>query len=142
MDSSNNKAASLPKESGKHKRIQSAVTTTGLMSGAADDLAEEVPSKTRAVAQTPEAESSEYDSSLQHKSAAKSSKKSKAIVEDLIQDIYSEDNLENFDSPDKQAEEKLNPVIEESHEYSVTPSRVIHTNTVSPAKETSANKKQ
>lgn len=36
----------------------------------------------------------------------------------------------------------MNPVIEESHEYSVTPSRVIQTNTVSPAKETSANKKQ
>jgi hypothetical protein len=49
----------------------------------------------------------------------------------MIQDIYSEDvELQDYDnnayaSPTPQAEEKLNPVIEESQEYSVTPSRII-----------------
>lgn len=101
LDSSN-KAANVPKESAKHKRIQSAVTTTGLMSNGAEDLAEDVNQKVRAVAQTPEGESSEYDSSLQQKSSKKTtSKKSKAVVEDLIQDIYSEENLEDYDSPEQ-----------------------------------------
>lgn len=50
----------------------------------------------------------------------------------MIHDLYSEDmdndDADNYSSPKaakKDADEKLNPVIEESHEYSVTPSRIV-----------------
>lgn len=51
-------------------------------------------------------------------------------VEDMIHDLYSEDNMGDYDSPavGKEQDKKLNPVIEESHEYSVT------NNIVSPQK--------
>jgi len=64
-------------------------------------------------------------------------------VEDMIQDLYSEDNLEgleDYNSPTTKKEPLLNPVIEESHEYSVTPSRVVQSsnaisNVVTPIRE-------
>jgi len=53
----------------------------------------------------------------------------------MIEDLYSEDDHhtfkqeEEYSSPEKvvtaPVNEKLGPVIEDSHEYSVTPSRVI-----------------
>lgn len=59
----------------------------------------------------------------------------------MIEDLYSEDDHhtfkqeEEYSSPEKvvtaPVNEKLGPVIEDSHEYSVTPSRVIQTASVS-----------
>lgn len=50
-------------------------------------------------------------------------------VEDMIQDLYSEDSLDqdDYESPEVRKESalpKLAQVIEESQDYSVTPSRI------------------
>lgn len=67
-------------------------------------------------------------------------KATKSLVDDMIEDLYSEDDNtlkqdEDYSSPEKvvtaPAAERLGPVIEDSQEYSVTPSRVIQTASVS-----------
>ena len=55
-------------------------------------------------------------------------------VEDLIMDIYEDENLDayEYNSPQKVIDEKdLNPVVEESQEYSGTPSRNAMTEGIS-----------
>lgn len=58
----------------------------------------------------------------------------------MIHDLYSEDmNNEDYSSPDKPEElqnNKLNPVIEESNEYSITPSCIVQTGRKSPERNT------
>lgn len=128
---------------GKHQRVQSAVTTVGLLSSQApDDSATDYPNKAGRVTKKKQnrherVESVASSTAPMVLSDKSETKKPEPIatdngLEDMIQDLYSEDNLEDpmYDSP-SEAEEKLNPVIEESHEYSVTPSRVIQTATVS-----------
>ena len=47
------------------------------------------------------------------------------LVEDMIQDLYSDDNLEAFEdykSPSDMKKTELAPVVEESHDTSVMPS--------------------
>lgn len=56
----------------------------------------------------------------------------------MIHDLYSEDmNEDSYESPEpaKEIAKKLNPVIEESQDYSITPSRIVQTNVKSPQRE-------
>lgn len=172
----------LNQEKTTHKRIQSAVTTVGLVSSEAADEAIEIPSKAAQKKKKGKQEKKrgkqekkkdqQVTQNLQDQSSAatstagavKSEKPKETIpviqpetqavrktdaVEDMIQDLYSEDNLEgleDYNSPTTKKEPLLNPVIEESHEYSVTPSRVVQSsnaisNVVTPIRE-NQNKQQ
>jgi len=125
------------KEKPENKRVQSAVTTCGLTSHAPDDSAFEVPHKSHKKQKQKKLKKSEVSRQTSKTDSNATEPitplnggevQNKNDVEDMIQDLYSQDDIdaEDYDSPEmKQEPQKLNPVIEESHEYSVTPSRVV-----------------